>query len=110
MLSLLAGAAAGAAVGLVVWRKADAELRAQFQSGGSQLAASLAAGRGQVTTLAAQGEAQVTAAVQSAIQQQVIPAVRTQVTQQLNAAGITPALITDLKQAIDLARRAGVIR
>jgi len=110
LLALLAGAAAGAAVGLLIWRRADTELRANFQSGGAQLATALQAGRGQVTALAAQGEAQVAAAVGTAIQQNVIPAVRTQVTAQLNAAGITPVLVADLKQAIALARTAGVIR
>lgn len=109
LLCLSLGGLAGAGVALIVWKVADTRLRASFTSGSAQLAQALAAGRGQVTTLAQQGASQAAAAVQSAINTQVIPAVQAGVRSQLAASGITPALVADAKKVLALARQAGVI-
>jgi hypothetical protein len=109
LLCLTLGGLAGGIVALVVWRVADANLRQNFTSGGAQLATALAAGQGQVSALAAQGAAGAAAAVQTAINTQVVPAVTTAVQQQLLASGITPQLVAQATQVLALARQAGVI-
>jgi alpha-D-ribose 1-methylphosphonate 5-phosphate C-P lyase len=110
LLCLALGGVAGAGIALVVWKVADRRLRAEFTTGGSQLATALAAGQGQVSALAQQGAQQAAAAVQTAITTQVVPAVQTTVRAQLAASGITPQLVSDARQVLSLARSAGVIR
>lgn len=110
LLCLTLGGLAGAGIALIVWRVADLRLRAGLATGGQQLAQAVAAGQAAGYGQTAAGIAQVNAAVQTAIQTQVIPVVQNTVKARLTASGITPQLIAQATQVLALARSAGVIR
>lgn len=109
LMPMLLGAATGVIVGLLVWKYAEKKLNDSLSAGESQLARELSTGIRQVRGQANAGRAQVQAAIAAAIREQVLPAVKAQVTTSITRAGVTPALIADVKQAIDLARRARVL-
>jgi 3-oxoacyl-[acyl-carrier-protein] synthase III len=103
------GALGGLVVGLIVWRYADQQLRAEFAQGGDLLAASLSQGSTQLSAQAQAARTQALAAVGQAIQRDVVPAVRQQVDQSLRSSGITPQLISEVQTALATARRLGVL-
>lgn len=109
VLTILLAATAGGVAAWIVWRLADRSLKAELSSGGDLLAQSLAQGRTQLSSQALAARNQIQAAVGTAIQQQVIPAVRTEVQRSLSSAGITPTFVTDVKKVLAVGVRVGII-
>lgn len=107
--TVLLAATAGGVAAWVVWRIADSQLKAELSSGGDLLAQSLAQGRTQLSSQALAARNQIQTAVGTAIQQQVIPAVRTEVQRSLSSAGITPTFVTNVKKVLAVGQRVGII-
>jgi ubiquinone biosynthesis protein UbiJ len=106
---VLLAAASGGVAAWVVWRYADAQLKSELSSGGDLLSQSLAQGNTQLTAAAQRARQQAQQAVAQAITSQVVPAVRAEVTRDLNNAGVTPAFIAEVKKVLALGQRVGVI-
>jgi hypothetical protein len=109
LLPLALGGVAGIVVGLIVWRVAAKKVEQGLVEGGAALEAGFAAGRADIQRRTREGIAAGQAEIERAIQREVRPQVRQQVQTSLTEAGLTPQLLADVRRALDLARRAGVI-
>jgi hypothetical protein len=109
LLPLALGGVAGALVGFVIWRIAAKKVEQGLVEGGAALEAGFAAGREDIQRRTREGVAAGQAEIERAIQLQVRPTVIAQVSASLTDAGLTPRLLADVRRALDLARRAGVI-
>lgn len=109
LVPMLLGASTGVIVGLLVWRYASKQLAAGLTEGRAKLAQELGVGVAEVDRQIEAGSDRVQAEIRTAVQTLVVPQVITTVRAQLTTAGVTPQMISDLKQALALARRAGII-
>ena len=109
LLPLALGGVAGILAGLVVWRVAARSVEKSLQKGAGELSEQFAAGRTEIREGTAAGVQAAEAAIRQAVQLQVRPAVIAQVATSLNSAGFTPEMLANVRRALDLARRAGVI-
>lgn len=108
-LPLALGGVAGILASLVVWRVAARSVEKSLREGAGELSAQFAAGRTEIREGTAAGVQAAEAAIRQAVQTRVRPAVVAQVATSLNSAGLTPQLLADVRRALDLARRAGVL-
>ena len=109
LLPLALGGAAGIFAGLVVWRIAASRVEKSLREGAGELSAQFAAGRTDIQQRTAAGIQSAEVAIRQAIALEVRPAVIAQVATSLNSAGLTPETLANVRRALDLARRAGVI-
>lgn len=109
LLPLALGSVAGVLAGLLVWRVARSKLEKNLQEGAGELSAQFAAGRADIQQRAAAGVQLAEDKIRQAIALEVRPAVIAQVATSLNSAGLTPETLANVRRALDLARRAGVI-
>jgi hypothetical protein len=109
LLPLALGGVAGILAGLVVWRIAASKLEKSLQEGSGELSTQFAAGRTEIRQRTAAGVQVAEDKIRQAIQLEVRPAVIAQVATSLSGAGLTPETLANVRRALDLARRAGVI-
>jgi hypothetical protein len=70
----------------------------------------LSAGTTEIAQAARRGREDLDRALTQAVQERILPAVRTEINNKLQSAGITPQLISDVKQILNAAKAAGLIR
>jgi hypothetical protein len=109
LLPLALGSVAGVLAGLLVWRIVASKLEKGLQEGAGELSAQFAAGRTDIQQRTAAGVQLAEDKIRQAIALEVRPAVIAQVATSLNNAGLTPETLANVRRALDLARRAGVI-
>ncbi len=109
LLPLALGGVAGILAGLVVWRIAASKLEKSLQEGAGELSAQFAAGRTDIQQRTRAGIQSAEVAIRQAIALEVRPAVIAQVATSLSSAGLTPETLANVRRALELARRAGVI-
>lgn len=107
--SILWGAVAGVAAGVVLWWVISRQLDEQLTTGVEQVATRLGVGRDELQRRLLAGRAELEDAIRAQLEREVPPLVQSQVASTLASYGLTPTTGRRLEQVLALADRMGLI-